>query len=45
MLGSITYFLKLGRVLQSPTKPYKENNTLFGVFNKHHGLNYFGQNY
>ncbi len=45
MLNSITYLLKLERLLYSPTKPYKESNTMFGVFNKHHGLNYFGLNY
>ncbi len=44
ILGSITYLLKLG-ILYSLTKTYKENNTLFGVFNKHHGLNYFGLEY
>jgi hypothetical protein len=44
-LGSITYFLKLGGVLHSPTKTYKESITLFEVFKKHHGLNYFGLKY
>jgi hypothetical protein len=43
-LGSITYFLKLG-ILHNLTKTYKESNTLLGVFNKHHGLNYFGLEY
>jgi hypothetical protein len=43
-LGSITYFLKLGKVFHSPAKTYKQSNTMFGVFNKHHGLNYFGLN-
>ncbi len=41
-LGSITYILKLGGVLHNLTKTYNETNTLLGVFNKHHGLNYFG---
>jgi hypothetical protein len=45
ILGFITYILKLGRVLHNPTKTYKESNTLLGVFNKHHGLNYFGLDY
>jgi hypothetical protein len=44
-LGSITYLLKLGRVFHGPTKTYKQNNIMFGVFSKHHGLNYFGLNY
>jgi hypothetical protein len=44
-LGSITYILKLGGVLHSPTKTYKESNTLLRVFKKHHGLKYFGLNY
>jgi hypothetical protein len=44
-LGSITYLLKLGGVFHSPTKTYKQSNTLFGVFYKHHGLNFFGLNY
>jgi hypothetical protein len=44
-LGSITYFLKLGRVFHSLTKTYKQNNTMLGIFNKHHGLNYFGLYY
>jgi hypothetical protein len=44
-LGSITYIMKLGRVFHSPTKTYKQKNTLLGVFSKHHGLNYFGLNY
>jgi hypothetical protein len=49
-LGSITYLLKLGGVFHNLTKtlnlkPYKETNTLLGVFNKHHGLNYFGLDY
>ncbi len=44
-LGSITYILKLGRVFHSPTKTYKQSNTLLEVFNKHHGLNYFGLDY
>ncbi len=44
-LGCITYLLKLGGVLHSPTKTYKESNTLPGVFKKHDGLNYFGLNY
>jgi hypothetical protein len=45
ILGSITYILKLRRVLHSPTKTYKESNTLLGVFSKHHRLNYFGLDY
>jgi hypothetical protein len=44
-LGSITYILKLGGVLHSPTKTYKESNALLGIFKKYHGLNYFGLNY
>jgi hypothetical protein len=44
-LDSITYLLKLGRVFHSPTKTYKQSNTLFGVFNKHYELNYFGLDY
>ncbi len=44
-LGSITYLLKLGGVLHSHTKTYKESNTLVGVICKHHGLNYFGLGY
>jgi hypothetical protein len=44
-LGSITYILKLEDVLHGLPKTYKENNTLLGVFNKHHGLNYFGLDY
>jgi hypothetical protein len=40
-LGSI----KRGGVLHSPTKTYKQNNTLLGVFSKHHGLNYFSLDY
>jgi hypothetical protein len=31
MLGPITYLLKCGRVLSSPTKIYKEINTLMRV--------------
>jgi hypothetical protein len=37
--------LKHGRVLYTPTKTYKQNNTLLGVFSKHHGLNYFSLDY
>jgi hypothetical protein len=44
-LGSITYFLKLGGILHSLTKTYKECNTLIGLHYKHHGLNYFGLRY
>jgi len=44
-LGSITYFFKVGGVFHSPTKTYKQSNTLLGVFSKYHGLNYFGLNY
>jgi len=44
-LGSITYLLKLGRVFHNPSKTYKQSNTLLGVFNKQHGLNYFGLDY
>jgi hypothetical protein len=36
--GSITYLKNHGGVLHSHTKTSKENNTLFGVFYKHHGL-------
>jgi hypothetical protein len=32
-LGSITYLLKLARVLHSHTKTYKKTNTLIRVFN------------
>jgi len=42
IVGSITYILKLGRVMHSPTKTYKESNTLIAVLKKQHGLNYFG---
>jgi hypothetical protein len=45
ILGSITYLLKLKKVLHNPTKTYKESNTLLGVFSKHHGLDYFGLDY
>jgi hypothetical protein len=45
ILNFITYFLKFGKVLHNLTKSYKESDTLFGVFNKHHGLNYFGLHY
>jgi hypothetical protein len=34
-LGSITYLLKLGKVLHSPTKTYKGCNTLNGLHYKH----------
>jgi hypothetical protein len=44
-IESITYLLKLGRVLHSPTKTLKQSNTFLGAFSKHHGLNYFGLNY
>jgi hypothetical protein len=44
-LGSITYLLKFEGIFHSPTKTYKQRNTLLGVFNKHHGLNYFGIDY
>jgi hypothetical protein len=44
-LGFITYILKLGRVLHSPTKTYKGCNTLSELHYKHHGLNYFGLGY
>jgi len=37
--------LKHGGVLHSPTKTYKQNNTLLRVFNKNHGLNYFNINF
>jgi hypothetical protein len=37
--------LKYGRGLHSPTKTYKQSNTLLGVFNKNHGLNYFNLYY
>jgi len=39
-LGFVTYLLILGGVLHSFTKTYKQNNTLFGVFSKHHALSY-----
>jgi hypothetical protein len=45
LLGSITYLLKLERVLHSHTKSYKESNTLFGVIYKHHELNCFSSGY
>jgi len=45
IVGSITYILKLGRVMHSPTKTYKENNTLIAVLKKQYGLNYFGLDY
>jgi hypothetical protein len=44
-LGPITFLLKLGGVFHSPTKTYKQCNTLLGVFSKHHGLNVFCLNY
>ncbi len=44
-LGSITYIMKLGGVFHNHTKTYKKRNTLLGVFNKYHGLNYFGLDY
>jgi hypothetical protein len=44
-VGSIIYLLKLGRVMHSPTKTYKENNTLIPVLEKQYGLNYFGIDY
>jgi hypothetical protein len=31
--------------MHSPTKTYKQNNTLLRVFSKNHGLNYFSINY
>jgi hypothetical protein len=37
--------LKHGGVMHSATKTYKQSNTLLGVFNKKHGLNYFNLNY
>jgi len=43
--GSITYIFKLEGVLHGLPKTYKESNTLLGVLNKHHGLNYFGLDY
>jgi hypothetical protein len=33
--------LKCGGVMHSPTKTYKQSNTLLRVFSKNHGLNYF----
>jgi len=45
IVGSITYLLKLGRVMHSPTKTYKESNTLNAVLKKQHGQNYFGLDY
>jgi hypothetical protein len=44
-LGFITYIFKLEGVLHGPPKTYKESNTMFGVFNKHNGLNYIGLDY
>jgi hypothetical protein len=44
-MGSITYILKLRGIFHSLTKTYKQSNTLFGVFNKQHALNYFGLDY
>jgi len=39
------HILKHEGVLHSLTKTYKQSGTLFGVFNKHHELNYFSLNY
>jgi hypothetical protein len=44
-LGSMTYLLKLGGVLHSLTKTYKETNTLIALQYIYHGLNYFGSCY
>jgi hypothetical protein len=44
-LGSITYLLKLGRVLHNFTKTYKGCITFTGLQFKSHGLNYFGLGY
>jgi len=44
-VGSITYLLKLGKLMHSPTKTYKESNTLITILKKQHGLNYFGLDY
>ncbi len=37
--------LKHGGVLHSLSKTCKQNNTLFGLFKNHHGLNYFSLDY
>jgi len=37
--------LKPRGILHSHTKTYEENNILFGVIYKHHGLDYFGLGY
>jgi hypothetical protein len=37
--------LKLGGALHNDIKTHKERNALLEVFNRHHGLNYFGLNY
>jgi len=44
-LDSITFLLKLGGIFHSPTKTYKQCNTLIGVFSKHHGLTFFVLDY
>jgi hypothetical protein len=44
-LGSITYLLKLEKVLHNPTKTYKNFNTFITLHYKHHGLNYFSLDY
>jgi hypothetical protein len=44
-LGSIKYFLTREGVMHSPTKTYKDFNTLITLHYEHHGLNYFGLNY
>jgi hypothetical protein len=37
--------LKRGGVMHSPTKTYKQSNTLLRVFSKNYGLKYFSLNY
>jgi hypothetical protein len=44
-LGSTKYLLKFGGALHNTINTHKERNALLGVFNKHHGLNYFGLDY
>jgi hypothetical protein len=44
-LGSITYIFAREGVMHSPTKTYKNFNTLIALHCKHHGLNSFGLSY
>jgi hypothetical protein len=43
--GSITYLLTCEGVMHSPTKTYKDFNTLIALHCKHYGLNNFGLSY